>query len=181
MKLERIREWREARGLTQHELAAAADVGHATVARTELGASTTPKTARKIATALGLEVTDLMAEPPAYAGKAEAPSTGRSQAEGSFEPGVRLATLEYTNENLPDVLKEAKTMGDELGVKATLQVEILSDEGGLVHVLSPSEADRGFDSPSRSYRLPKPGEGLLSEATDAPEPENARGEPRVRR
>jgi transcriptional regulator with XRE-family HTH domain len=64
MKLARTREWRESRGLTQRELAAEAGVGEVTVARVEAGTSVAPPTARKIATALGVSVADLMEAPP---------------------------------------------------------------------------------------------------------------------
>ncbi len=65
MKLPRLREWRESRGLTQKELAAKARVGEVTVARIETDAhTTTPPTARKLADALGISVADLLESPP---------------------------------------------------------------------------------------------------------------------
>lgn len=80
MQLERLKEWRESQGFTQRELAGKAGVGEVTVARVETGASIRPNTARKIAGALGLEVSDLLARPPTLAEpttfpKESAPST----------------------------------------------------------------------------------------------------------
>jgi transcriptional regulator with XRE-family HTH domain len=73
MQLARTREWREALGLTQKELAVEADVGEATVARIELGASVTPSTARKVAKALNVAVVDLLEHPPEPAKPREEP------------------------------------------------------------------------------------------------------------
>lgn len=64
MKLERLKEWREARGLTQKELSREAHVAEKTVARIELGDSVRPNTARKVADALGVSVADLLERPP---------------------------------------------------------------------------------------------------------------------
>ena len=64
MYLARTKEWREAQGLTQRELAAKAAISEVTIARLETGHSTTPPTARKIATALGVSVADLLERPP---------------------------------------------------------------------------------------------------------------------
>jgi transcriptional regulator with XRE-family HTH domain len=64
MRLPRTKEWREARGLSQRELSAEAGVGESTVPRIERGESVTPPTARKIADALGVSVSDLLESPP---------------------------------------------------------------------------------------------------------------------
>jgi transcriptional regulator with XRE-family HTH domain len=96
MQLERLKEWRESQGFTQRELADKAGVGEVTVARVETGASVRPNTARKIASALGLAVSDLLEHPPALAGaspKAQAPPSPPS--EGPGEEGRRdLGRLE---------------------------------------------------------------------------------------
>lgn len=82
MQLARQREWREARGLAQRELAAAAGVSAKTISRLEDGDSARTTTASKIARALGVTVMDLMEDPPvplAQAPLAEVqPETGRS-------------------------------------------------------------------------------------------------------
>jgi transcriptional regulator with XRE-family HTH domain len=75
VKLERMKEWREARGFTQRELAVAAGVGDKTVARIELGDSVRTTTARKVADALDVTVADLMSSPPVPLAEAP-PETG---------------------------------------------------------------------------------------------------------
>jgi transcriptional regulator with XRE-family HTH domain len=59
-----MKEWREARGLSQRELASVAGIGAKTVARIELGDSVRPTTARKVARGLQVSVSDLMEHPP---------------------------------------------------------------------------------------------------------------------
>jgi DNA-binding XRE family transcriptional regulator len=56
--------WRVQRGLTQAELAEQISVRRATIARIESGKPALVKTARAIATALGVEVADLQRQPP---------------------------------------------------------------------------------------------------------------------
>ena len=61
---ERIRRHRESAGLTQGALARAADIGRVTLVRLENGEqSPRIKTLKAIATALGMEASDLMVEP----------------------------------------------------------------------------------------------------------------------
>jgi len=80
LKLARTKEWREAHGLTQRELAAAAGVGEVTVARVETGASVSPPTARKLAEALDVSVADLLERPPVPLAEASQ-ETGHTEAE----------------------------------------------------------------------------------------------------
>jgi transcriptional regulator with XRE-family HTH domain len=80
--LERTKEWRESRGFTQRELAAAAGVGESTIARVELGASVVPTTARKISGVLEVSVADLMGDPP---------TTAVAELVGEKEPALPLA------------------------------------------------------------------------------------------
>jgi transcriptional regulator with XRE-family HTH domain len=94
LKLARTKEWREAHGLTQRELAAEAGVGEVTVARVETGSSVAPPTARKIAKALDVSVADLLERPPVPL--AEAP---QESGHGSGPPQVsheELAELGVT-------------------------------------------------------------------------------------
>ena len=64
MKLVRLKEWRERRGLSQEELATRADVGRAAVSKYENGRREAhPATARRIADALGVEPEDLLFSP----------------------------------------------------------------------------------------------------------------------
>jgi transcriptional regulator with XRE-family HTH domain len=64
MQLPRLREWREARGLTQLELAKRAKASEYTILRAEHGAEIRPNTARRLAEVMGLSVADLLEEPP---------------------------------------------------------------------------------------------------------------------
>jgi transcriptional regulator with XRE-family HTH domain len=90
----RLKEWREARGMIQNELARVAGVSKFTIVRIEGGANTHPDTARKLADALGVDVTDLMNEPPVSVGKAQAPSTSGQQEQSAEEEARRLSTIE---------------------------------------------------------------------------------------
>ena len=63
MQIPRLKEWREARALTQVELAELADVSSRSVAGYEAGAGARPPTVRKLAEALGVEVGDLRGDP----------------------------------------------------------------------------------------------------------------------
>jgi transcriptional regulator with XRE-family HTH domain len=80
VQLTRLKEWREAKGLMQKELAAAAGMSEFTVVRAERGDSLRPSTARKVAEALDITVADLLERPPVPL--AEAPKeTGRLEGE----------------------------------------------------------------------------------------------------
>ena len=79
MKLLRLKEWRESRGLMQKEVAKEAGVSEYTVLRAEGGISIRPNTARKIAEALNVTVADLLEEPPVPLG--QAPQTSPEQDE----------------------------------------------------------------------------------------------------
>lgn len=59
MQIPRLREWRERRALTQVELAERAGVSERSVAGYEAGSGARPPTVRRLAEALGIEVTDL--------------------------------------------------------------------------------------------------------------------------
>lgn len=59
VQIPRLREWREARALTQVELAERAGVSSRSIAGYEAGAGARPPTVRKLADALGVEVGDL--------------------------------------------------------------------------------------------------------------------------
>jgi transcriptional regulator with XRE-family HTH domain len=61
MKVPRLRQQRESRGLTQQDLAVAAGVSRRSVAGWELGAGIRPNSARKVAQALAVDITDLLA------------------------------------------------------------------------------------------------------------------------
>jgi transcriptional regulator with XRE-family HTH domain len=58
--LPKLAQWRMARGETQRTLWRKSDVHHTTIARAETGYSVSPRTARKLADALHVEVVDLV-------------------------------------------------------------------------------------------------------------------------
>ena len=64
LQIPRLRDWRETRALTQVELAERAGVSPRSVAGYEAGGGARPPTVRKLAKALGVEVTDLMGDAP---------------------------------------------------------------------------------------------------------------------
>jgi len=63
VQIPRLREWREARALTQVELAGRAGLSSRSVAGYEAGAGARPPTVRRLAEALGVEVADLRGVP----------------------------------------------------------------------------------------------------------------------
>src|SRR5215213_8177462 len=62
VQIPRLREWREARALTQVELAELADLSSRSVAGYEAGAGARPPTVRKLAQVLNVEIADLVGE-----------------------------------------------------------------------------------------------------------------------
>jgi len=106
LKLARTKEWREAHGLTQRELAAAAGVGEVTVARVETGASVSPPTARKLAEALDVSVADLLERPPVPLAKASQ-ETGYTEAEVEEE---QRPDDEVTRRRIYSGLAEARAL-----------------------------------------------------------------------
>jgi transcriptional regulator with XRE-family HTH domain len=91
VKTPRLREWREAMGETQATLSERSGVAEHTISRIEHGASLRPTTARKLADALGVAVTDLMENPPALTGafpKGVAPTEGAGHIIVSDEAGA---------------------------------------------------------------------------------------------
>jgi transcriptional regulator with XRE-family HTH domain len=63
VQIPRLREWREARALTQVELASLADISPRSVAGYEAGSGARPPTVRRLAEALEVEISDLVGEP----------------------------------------------------------------------------------------------------------------------
>lgn len=59
VRLPYLRAWRADKGLTQEELAAAADVARGTILRAEGGAAVNVRTVAKLARALGISVHEL--------------------------------------------------------------------------------------------------------------------------
>jgi len=126
MRLERLREWRESRGLTQRELASEADVGEVTVARAEAGISVRPNTAHKMANVMGVAVADLMERPPVPLG--EAPQEpGQSGQEWAREQDARLHGMtdaEWT--------AHVRSLGSEKEIEE--EYRALTEETKMLHV-----------------------------------------------
>jgi transcriptional regulator with XRE-family HTH domain len=83
VQIPRLREWREARALTQVELAERAGLSSRSVAGYEAGAGARPPTVRKLAEVLGVEVTDLRGGPEHPL--SEAPSSQQPTLNGALE------------------------------------------------------------------------------------------------
>lgn len=93
MRLVRLREWREKRGLSQQDLAERAEVGRAAISKYEnVRREAHPATARKIADALGVEPEDLLFSPDM-----QRPAWGRATGatlEAAKEEGRDIELLE---------------------------------------------------------------------------------------
>jgi transcriptional regulator with XRE-family HTH domain len=91
--VESVRRLRRERGLSQQELADKAGIGQDSISAIETGKHEPhPRTLRKLANALGVEVADFFRE-PALAGKAEAPETGPPNREVPIYDFVHEAAL----------------------------------------------------------------------------------------
>lgn len=111
LKLPSLREIRESRGLSQSELAREAHVSRDSISNYETGQREAwPATAKRLAEALGVEITDLRrTEEPAFTGEAEAPEQGQQGATG------RITAVLPTGRG-PNVTRE---MLADLGIEAT--------------------------------------------------------------
>jgi transcriptional regulator with XRE-family HTH domain len=137
VKLARLKEWREARGLTQKELSLEAGVGEKTIARIELGDSVRTTTARKVADALSVSVADLMENPPvplaqALQGSGQPETAPPAEEEPTFVP-QSAATLDADIELIKRLKKQHKSdlekiRRGELDYDAVLRMEAV-DEG----------------------------------------------------
>jgi transcriptional regulator with XRE-family HTH domain len=81
VQIPRLRQWREARALTQEELAGKAGISARSVAGYEAGAGARPGTVRRLALALDVETGELSGLPP----KADAPLRLEPSPEGTSE------------------------------------------------------------------------------------------------
>jgi transcriptional regulator with XRE-family HTH domain len=115
VQIPRLREWREARALTQVELAELADVSSRSVAGYEAGAGARPATIRKLAVALGVEVADLRGDPDSP--KAEASPWQQPPLNGMLAEERRtptfaelhaIETLKGHRDHLEEFLETAK-------------------------------------------------------------------------
>jgi transcriptional regulator with XRE-family HTH domain len=114
VRLARLRQWREAKGLTQKELAREARASEWTVVRAEAGAEIRPNTARRLAEVMGVDVADLIERPPVPLAEAPRGSGQAKPEEPLYVPddieelltrcGVR--TRHLADKNLSDKLEE---------------------------------------------------------------------------
>lgn len=95
MKLARLKEWRESRGLTQKELAAEAHASEWTVARAEGSEEVRPNTARRLAEVLGVRVADLLERPPVPLSLGEDPR-GAGDPDLEWLPGYLRFLKQHT-------------------------------------------------------------------------------------
>jgi len=94
--VQKLRQWREFRALTQEELAERAGISPRSVAGYEGGAGARPATVRALATALDIDVSALLEEPEAPKGRSRpSPAAPEDQAGGE-----RLATKRFRAEEL---------------------------------------------------------------------------------
>jgi transcriptional regulator with XRE-family HTH domain len=91
VQIPRLREWREARALTQVELAEKAGVSSRSVAGYEAGTGARPPTVRRLAEALDVEVADLRGDSEHPLG--EAPPSSQLTLNGALEEERRLHYL----------------------------------------------------------------------------------------
>ena len=96
MQIPRLREWREARALTQVELAELADVSSRSVAGYEAGAGARPPTVRKLAQVLAVDIADLV-------GEADHPKDGAPKSPREWLRAHNARLLSLTEEGLSDI------------------------------------------------------------------------------
>jgi transcriptional regulator with XRE-family HTH domain len=144
VKAPRLKEWREARGETQVTLGERAGVSQHTILRIEHGEELRPPTARKLADALGVDITDLLASPPAaqLAGKAEPPATGPATGP------LASAELEAAQRRVDAVLEEAALrFGEALG----FEKHVARMATGIHFILSEAESALGELGDAQEY------------------------------
>jgi transcriptional regulator with XRE-family HTH domain len=134
----RLREWREAQGETQKELAERSGVAEHTISRVENGAGLTPPTARKLAGALGISVVDLLESPPSPL--AGAPSGRRPSPKEETKTGAGLEdVLEAWVEGWVDYLDRDAERLEELAepgsVDSTTYEQLSLDRRKIVQSL----------------------------------------------
>jgi transcriptional regulator with XRE-family HTH domain len=96
VQIPRLREWREARALTQVELARLAEVSSRSVAGYEAGAGARPPTVRKLADVLNVEIADLV-------GEADYPKAGAPESPREWLRAHNALLLSLTEEELADI------------------------------------------------------------------------------
>ena len=122
--MESVRRMRREKGLSQQELADLADVGQDSISAIETGKHEPhPRTLRKLADALGVEVAEFFKE-PALAGKDEAPDTYPGRREKIEDVDKAVEALGHL-EDL--ILRRAKKVRADLRLVRTRDLEALED------------------------------------------------------
>jgi transcriptional regulator with XRE-family HTH domain len=117
MKLPRLREWRERRGLTQAELSQRSGTNPTTISRIEGGKrGAHPSTARKLAEALGVEIDDLKS--PGYPGVREMMRLRSEAKEQGAEFMVEEMEQRLRMEEDPTYRELLRTTAEEFALKA---------------------------------------------------------------
>jgi transcriptional regulator with XRE-family HTH domain len=162
MRLTKLREWREAQGLTQKELADASAISEFTVARAEHGGETRPNTARKFAEVLGVGVADLIEKPPVPLGGpiplGEDPEAGQRSSD---EPLIsRPEVREWLSEQGHETLEEFRSLVEALETLEEVEQairELREKRDGLVDKLGDRSVQVKLFGPVRL-------EGLVGDA-----------------
>jgi transcriptional regulator with XRE-family HTH domain len=149
MKLPRLKEWRESRGLMQKEVAEDAGVSVYTVLRAEGGISIRPNTARKIAEALNVTVADLLEDPPVPLGQAPTSSGPAEEVEGSEERREDLRKIQEafleTHNLFEELAGTYRASGDEERLEALRSAAALSSLGAAQLVEEDVDIDRDYE------------------------------------
>jgi transcriptional regulator with XRE-family HTH domain len=96
VQIPKLREWREARALTQVELADLADLSSRSVAGYEAGAGARPPTVRKLAEVLNVDIADLV-------GEVDPPKDGAPKSPREWLRAHNARLLSLTEEGLSDI------------------------------------------------------------------------------
>jgi transcriptional regulator with XRE-family HTH domain len=151
----RLREWRETSGETQGELGKRAGVALHTISRIEHGAPTTPRTARKIAEALGITVADLVEAPPVPLGNRPVPLDEASKMGQPIppeplrsRPGVWEWLLEQRHVPREDFPSLVQDLSNEDEVDAAID-ELHETRDGLIEGLKDPSVQKALFGPAR--------------------------------
>jgi len=152
VQIPRLREWREARALTQVELAERAGVSSRSVAGYEAGTGARPPTVRKLAEALGVEVGDLRGDPEHPLAEAlplqEKLFNGGAKERGAFIERCRrhVAARVAHYENRLAVAKSGGLFASYEGAK-TLQDDAFEEFSQLRDLQNGELIERWLDDP----------------------------------
>jgi transcriptional regulator with XRE-family HTH domain len=133
VQIPRLKEWREARALTQVELAELADLSSRSVAGYEAGAGARPPTVRKLAQVLNVEIADLLEG-------AARPKVGAPESPRAWLRAHGAQLLSLTEEGLsdqftalyPDVREKFANLIDEEWQKVKMARDLAEDPNAQI-------------------------------------------------